>query len=519
MKYKFIYLFLIIGIAISCEDFLDVKPVGKLIPTQVAEFENILNNPQTVEAFYMDNNRGCLLGFLGDNLQISENSANYYYTATSANINRYAAFTFKQPYGNPEKPDQFWEWRSYPAMGLLNTVIEGVNRVKTEQTEDLANKLEAQARVARAWIYLTMCQVYGPIYDPNSANDTKTIPYRTSDSPTDPNPDLSTTAEVFKLAKDDLEFALKYAPENVGNPSRANMAATQAMMAYYYMFTREFDKMLEYADMAWESSLKQKGSVDEMIYDFNEFYYRTDPNKNPPEGTDVEVSLGLKSPDDLSWQTFQRENLFYRDGMWTSGVGASGYPSDEFLALFDQEHDRRYKLFALKYLGYSKVVDGVTYNDGIVVQYYRDEKMQSSQGITHPELLLMRAEAYARTNALTKALNDLNTLRRYRYSENNGSTNLPNGENFNQQQLLEEILKERRRELPIGTFQRFLDIKRQSLDTGMPWSKSEITHKIGSQTYSAPVNSDYFILPIPNNIIQYNPQWELPLDTRPYNPK
>ena len=61
----------------GCHDFLDVKPVGKLIPTEVEEFENILNNTYTVDWYYMDNNKGTLLASLGDNLQISENSANY----------------------------------------------------------------------------------------------------------------------------------------------------------------------------------------------------------------------------------------------------------------------------------------------------------------------------------------------------------------------------------------------------------------------------------------------------------
>ena len=88
-----------------------------------------------------------------------------------------------------------------------------------------------------------------------------------------------------------------------------------------------------------------------------------------------------------------------------------------------------------------------------------------------------------------------------------------------EEQLLEEILKERRRELPIATFQRVLDLKRLALDNGKPWCKTTIEHKIGTQTYSAPINSEYYILPIPNNIIKYNPQWGLFLDTRPYNPK
>lgn len=518
MRFKLLYASLSVGLLMGCHDFLDVKPVGKLIPTQVEEFENILNNPNTVDWYYMDNNKGCLLAALGDNLVISENSANYNYVATHPNIDRYAGYIFKLPYGNPTNPDYFWEWGTYRAVGLLNNVIDGVNDVKNENTAKLATELEAQAKAARAWAYLTMCMVYGPVYDPASANDTKTIPYRVSGTPTDPNPALSTTAEIFKLAKADIEFALNAAPDNVGNPSRMNKCAVQALMAYYYMFTRDFDKMLEYADMAWTTALAQKGEVDKLIYDYNDFYYEPDPSVSPSPGTDAEVSLELKGPDDYLGQTYHRENLFYRVAPG-GGRGSSGYPSAEFLALFDQEHDLRYKLFALKALGYSTTVGGNKYDDGVVVQYYRDSKMKATQGFSYPELLLMRAEAYARTNDKGLALKDLNTLRKYRYTENNGTTDLPNGASMNADQLLEEILKERRRELPIATFQRFLDLKRLALDAGKPWCKTSVEHKIGTQSYSASVNSEYFILPIPNNIITYNPQWGLTLDTRPYNPK
>ena len=201
MKAKLLTISLMVGLFMGCHDFLDVKPVGKLIPTEVEEFENILNNTYTVDWYYMDNNKGTLLASLGDNLQISENSANYNYTATHPNINRYAAYTFKLPYGNPEKPDYFWEWGTYRAVGLLNNVIDGVNDVKNEKTAKLAEELSAQARAARAWSYLTMAMIYGPVYDPAGANDTKTIPYRTAASPTEANPALSTTAEVFGLAK------------------------------------------------------------------------------------------------------------------------------------------------------------------------------------------------------------------------------------------------------------------------------------------------------------------------------
>jgi hypothetical protein len=39
----------------SCEDFLDVAPVGKLIPTKVTEVENLLNNANTVDYLFILN--------------------------------------------------------------------------------------------------------------------------------------------------------------------------------------------------------------------------------------------------------------------------------------------------------------------------------------------------------------------------------------------------------------------------------------------------------------------------------
>lgn len=210
--------------------------------------------------------------------------------------------------------------------------------------------------------------------------------------------------------------------------------------------------------------------------------------------------------------------LFYRVAL-TGGRGTSGYPSEEFFSLFDQAKDLRYRLFALKALGYSTTVGDMKYDDGVVLQYYRNAKVKMTQGFSYPELLLMRAETYTRTSLRTEALADLNTLRKYRYDNIQGSTDLPNGAALTEDQLLEEILKERRRELPIATFQRVLDLKRLALDNGKPWCKTTIEHKIGAQTYSAPINSEYYVLPIPNNIIKYNPQWGLPLDTRLYSSK
>ena len=139
------------------------------------------------------------------------------------------------------------------------------------------------------------------------------------------------------------------------------------------------------------------------------------------------------------------------------------------------------------------------------------------EGINYPILLLLNAEAVARTNDLSNALNDLNLLRKYRYS-NTINTDLPGGESMSADELLYEILKERRREQPINSYQRVFDIKRYVFDSGKPWSQTEIVHKIGEKTYSAPIDNEHYTLPLSNVVIEYNPQWGLEPNDIYYDP-
>ncbi|TDQ73529.1 RagB/SusD family nutrient uptake outer membrane protein [Sphingobacterium yanglingense] len=494
----------------SCNKYLDVKPVGQLIPSKVEDLENLLNNPRSIDYHFIDNNRGSFYAYLGDNTRISENEAKYQYVNTHPNIDRYAAYTFYHPYTDPNKPQTTWEWGIYRATAMFNTVIDETKALNAENS-DLGKLITAQAKAGRAWSYMVAALGYGPMYDPAGANDQKVLPYRKDSSPIVANPGLSTTKEILDLVEKDLLEA-KDAPANVGNPTRASLTAVDALLAQLYMFKRDWAKMGEYADAAWAKALATKGNVDNLIYDFNKFSYKPDPNASPSPGTDVEVGLELIGQDNLINQTDNREFLFYR----AAAASAWFYPSEEFLNLFDKANDQRYRLFALKDLGYAVTVGGVKHDDGVQTYYYRDDKMAGNQGLTYPELLLMKAEANARLNKLSNALTDLNLLRKYRYST--ALANLPNGAALSQDQLLEEILKERRRELPSGTFQRVFDIKRLALDTGKPWAKQKIEHTIGSKTYSADVKSKYFTLQINNPTIQLNPSWGLTPNMETYLP-
>lgn len=502
----------------SCMDnFLDVKPMGKLIPEKAADFENLLNHDNTVEFQFMDGNRGIRFAYLGDNYKITPALSENRFPVGAVNMDRYAAYIFYDPVLNPMESDMTWD-RLYQAISIFNSVIDGVEGLSDEEkNSDLGQRLVAQAKAARAWCYLNGVFIWGPMWNPSGNNDNRVMPYRTTGSPVVQNPDLHTTAEIFEFIKTDLEASLEKVPEQVSNPSRANKAAVKALFAQYYMYQRNWNEMLKYADQAWTESLsKVNGDVDKLIYNLNDFQYiEKTVTPKPGESREVYLSLGY-FPDGVMdgsepfKKSQNRESLFFRVGTFSSGEDY--LPSDEFISLFDPAKDRRYQLFMLDLAGHG---------NELVKSYYRSnmDKMADNvnNGITYPELLLMRAEAYARSGNTASALADLNLLRKYRYT---GSvTDLTGAGSLNQDALLYEILKERRREMNVGSHQRFIDLKRYMYDTGKPWSKSVIEHKIGSQTFSKPLTDPIFNGRISNVIISYNPHWKLEPDTRNYQPK
>jgi hypothetical protein len=511
--YKYSFMIICLLMAASCKKYLDVKPVGKVIPSTVSEFDVLLDNETTVRSNFIDNNSGSSIGFLTDDFQLSDALGKVLYKGNNhPNLERFYAYIFRQPYKKQSGTDLFWNY-GYNNVFYFNNVINGINDLTSKTPAEEANgkKVVAQALVDRAWWYLNAAMVYGPVYKPGENNSEKVIPYRTQSDINAPMDDLSTQEEMFAKVAKDIHTALPNIPDQVNWPSRPNKMTALALMAYYHLFTQKYDSVAYYANLAWTAA-SAKG-VDAVIYDYNNLSLATPSSP---------VASLLNSPDGFIRAVNSREMLFYRTPDFGAGsvTGTPSYPSDELIALHDKNNDMRYKWFYISTAGYKTTFNGVTYDDGPRVQNFRSAstatatqngKTMMTVGFTYPEVLLMRAEAYARTNRLPEAIADVNTLRKYRYKP--GTPNLVVG---SQDEVIKAVLDERRRELAILGLKRFMDLKRFSLDVGKSWSKTKISHPFDGQTYEGTVNSKDFIFNIPNSILQYNPQWGVPLDNRPW---
>jgi hypothetical protein len=509
---KITYILILSFIISSCERFLDVKPVGSLIPTDVEQFDNLLYNSKTYDFLFSDNNRGSLLLPLSDEVVISDVVITSSYKGASND--RFNPYIFAKPYLNPYMTDDYFLEAAYKAALYFNTVIDGITDLGGEEST-MGKQLIAQAKAGRAWTYLMAGITYGPMYKKGGDNSSKTISYRTSSGATQETPELSSVEELFNLVKEDLEYAVVNCPTEVIKNVRINKTSANAIMAQMYMFQADYDNMFTYAQAAWDLLVSARGEENTM-YDFNDFSLSPGV-KIPKAGEDHELYDALTDPSgDVLSNPDNKEILFYR---FCPVDGLSCKASNEYIALFDSstdiEGDRdsyadlRKKFFMLNVN--TQAAEGACIRDVRFGSKMNDDtKMIATQGISTPELLLMLAEAAARTNKTTIALNALNLLRSKRYTPEAIAANSTRINSLTGDNLIQEILKERQKELPWKSAKRFWDLKRYNAnDPGKPWTKTQITRTVFGTQYTGIIGSDDYQLEIVNKFVTFNPHWGL----------
>jgi len=503
MKTKTLTLIILsVFLSTSCSKFLDVKPAGKLIVQKgdIASYDNLMNGSGVLGSGFKNIGNYVMLS---DEIEVSDNHITY--NTNDSYIAGHNAYIFKTPYSNPIIKDNIWG-AFYSVAQTYNCCIDGVNEVKTPETTEEANATIAQATIGRAWSYFTASLLYGPVYKPNGNNTAKVLPYRKTSQVLAPMEDLSTMDEVYASVSKDIHSVLKNVPDAVTGVARFGKVQTYSFLAYYHLFTAKYDSVAYYANKALTMAAEQKGGMDNLFYDMNMFSWADSKVATEPDAryrSSINTSQGSVALSDAN----MREICLYK----YIGIIGLCYPSQELLGLFNATTDLRREYFFFEYDGYKGTLGGVAYNDGRRIQNFQS-KVAYTSGFTYPEILLMRAEGYVRTGKTAEALADLNYLRKFRHKTGTPVLNISGADN-----IMLEIAIERRREIPVCSHKRFADLKRYTNDAGKPWSKSGITHSLRGKSFTKSVDSDYFVMPIANDVIKYNPQWGLEENTTPWS--
>ncbi len=465
----------------ACDNFLDIKPKGSTIPEYYDDYAQLFNHHNISKA------APAYPVYLTDDVQLAGGSTlPLNLTAQSEYVRNLYMFSHGPvfPQGGA---DNFWD-QAYTRLYTLNTVINHIMEVSDASEKDKLT-LQAEARVARAYEYLSLVGAYAPAYDAATAGTDYGVPIVTTDD-IDAVLDYrrNTVAEVYKFIEDDLTAALPHLRDVAVHAFKPDKTVSNGFLARMYLMQRDYARALGYAEQAV--------ALNDRMVDLK--LYRNHPNPNMNIGRIVSIAdTDVLYPDEGN----NPENIYIRYATYTFGVSKQVYASQDLLDTYNKDLpegavDLRRKLWFVdnrffdlgNFPGYSLYVPGIKVN----------------LGLNTVENMLTLAECYARRNAsgdLSKAQLLYDRIRGNRI-ENYASVPFSDAAD-----ALEKILDERRREFAM-TFYRLIDLKRLNKEEAF---RKDIVH-IADDTYTLPAGDNRYVLPLPPKVKSFRP--DLPDYTR-----
>ena len=447
MKNKIIiYTILISFIVGSCNDYLDVEPIGKLIPTKLDEFDRLLNGgdyslhttSDEESLFFSADDTDPLITYLGD--ISSPDNLPIRYIKWERDLFPLTASV------------ELWN-KPYENIYTYNYVIENVKNAIGNDEEARA-RITAEARIMRAYEYYILINGFAKQYDISTANTDLGVPIVTIPDVLAEDNVRATVQEVYDLIIEDLNESVNDLPLTQEVITRPDKATGYGLLARVYLQMNDYENAKTNADLA----LNIQGTLSD--------YTSTS-------------GYGLGS-------LYNEEQYMYRYFGSTYGFNA-GTMSLELQALYTADDIRSNGIYNIDWRG------------NLVKSFYT----YSNHCVSVSEMYVIRAECNARLAiaSVQDVLDDLNMLRSHRIINNIELTtaDLPTKED-----ALVFALEERRREM-IEKGTRWFDLKRLNKETA--FSKT-LTHEIDGETLSLEPNSNKYVFPIPPETMNFNPNME-----------
>ena len=439
-------LFIVLVSMTACDKYLNIQSNDELvIPKDLESLQMLLDNSSM-----MNVGIGSYGEISADNYFIQEN---IYATFTDWNKKSYIWQNDQALYPN--------DWSNgYIPVYTCNLVLDQLKKI--EETPDSANKRKqvlGGALFYRANQYLSLLWTFAKAYHTETAaTDLGIVLRNTSDF--NEKSVRSSVKTCYDRVIQDLHTAIDLLPDQATHTMRASKVAAYGVLSRAYLSMAKYDSAYYFADKVL--------AIQHELLDFN----------NP---ADVDLSS------DFPFARFNKESVAYFE--LTGNEIFSKYANilvDTVLYNSYHQDDLRRQAYFLSgssdYAGSKGNYAGAplygTYLFG---------------GMATDEFYLVRAECLARAGKLADAQDDLNRLLSKRYKT---GTFQPYSL-VNQQEVLELILQERRKELYMRGL-RWIDIKRLNLEG----ANITLKRRIGGKEYILLPNTNRFALPLPIDIIR-----------------
>ena len=387
----------------SCDSFLDIQPVGKVIPNTLEEYRALITTAYGVDL----TDRG-MCDMRTEDISVSKDEFDQ---NNFKDIERWVA-------NNPSGTEFGWSYY-YQNIYYANAIINKKNEI-TEGSEADINQLVGEAYFMRGYMHFLLVNLYGQPYTKKGAPDSKAIPLKLS-LDLEEMPTRNTVEEVYTSILSDIENArqlINHKEWETGYNYRFSSLAVDAFESRVRLYRGEWQA----AYNAAQHVLEQKNTLE----DYN-------------NSTDFQMPNTYTSVESIT----AYENVYSRNG-----INAS-LATPTFVNMFKEEDLRVGKYFG----------DVDEDNNGNYKIIKTNETSQYRCTFRTAELYLNAAEAIAQLGQLPEARNYLLKLMEKRYTSAGYTQKKDEVNAMSQAELITEILKERARELAFEGH-RWFDLRR-----------------------------------------------------------
>lgn len=233
---KYLFLFVVATVATSCDDYLDIKPIGKVIPETLTDFRAVLTKGY---ATYPEHKS--LSAVRADEVVLDPFSNDFTYLKD--------IYTWNDV--NPDRITTDFPYESlYNTIFYANVIINEASKKLGESPE--RNQLIGEAYALRAMAYFDLVNLYGKSYDATTASTDKAVPLALEI-------DLEqafipeSVAAIYNQVISDKEHAKKLLnldTQTTGINYRFSKAALYAFESRIYLYQKDWKKATEAADLA-----------------------------------------------------------------------------------------------------------------------------------------------------------------------------------------------------------------------------------------------------------------------------
>ena len=421
--------------------FLEKKPnISLAVPETLNEAELLSYNEELFNGY-----SSCGLGNLScDDTYITD--ATYF----SSDVTERNTYTFEKDIYQSSTAGTDWN-RAYSAVYVANVILDALDKINPSPSEIARfNAVKGHALFLRAMYLYSILQVFTLPYDVNSAKTDPGIPYPES-SNFNIRHRRSTVADIYDKIIKDILTATALLPENMTSPARASKVSCNALLSRVYLSMGDYANAMSYS----EKTLASYSQMD-------------DYNSITPERSTLTTK-------------YLKEDIFHA-ALVGNGMTSSLQPDSVLYASYANNDLRKSHFFR-------PTTSGI----GLAYRGTYDFKGNFYCGLAVDEILLIRAECYARKGLSLEAQEGVNKLLVNRFKK---GTFIPYNLN-SADEILKIILLERKKELYLRGV-RWTDLRRLNKE---PAFAKDVIHVINGRNYVLKANDKKYALPIPQSEI------------------